>query len=111
MMTNASELKGKVALVTGGSRGIGAAIVLALAGAGADVALTFRDNAAMADEMVAKAAAFGGRAVAIKADSGDAEAVRAAVDRVAAEFGHLDILVNNAGAASFAAFEEASLID
>lgn len=110
-MTNAGELKGKVALVTGGSRGIGAAIVLALAGAGADVALTFRDNVTLAEEVAGKAIALGVRAVAIQADSADPEAVKAAVDSVAADLGRLDILVNSAGIAPAGAFDDASLAD
>jgi 3-oxoacyl-[acyl-carrier protein] reductase len=94
-MNNA--LKGKVALVTGGSRGIGAAVAVRLAEDGADVALTFHQNQRRADETVDRIKAAGGRAVAIQADSADPTAVTAAVDRAAAELGRLDILVNNAG--------------
>lgn len=93
----AQLLKGKRAIVTGGSRGIGAAIVKRLAEEGADVALTYSSSPARADEVVAAAKAAGVRALAIQADSAEAAAVTAAVDRAAAEFGGLDILVNNAG--------------
>ncbi|MEU4478063.1 3-oxoacyl-ACP reductase family protein [Micromonospora sp. NPDC023966] len=90
-------LDGKVALVTGGSRGIGAAVALRLAREGADVALTYERRANRAAELVEQIKAVGRRALAVPADSGDPAAVRAAVDRVAGEFGRLDVLVNNAG--------------
>ncbi|MEU1686181.1 3-oxoacyl-ACP reductase family protein [Micromonospora sp. NPDC005707] len=90
-------LDGKVALVTGGSRGIGAAVALRLAREGADVALTYERRADRAAELVEQIKAVGGRALAVPADSADPAAVRAAVDRVAGEFGRLDVLVNNAG--------------
>ncbi|MEV5832140.1 SDR family oxidoreductase [Nocardia sp. NPDC052112] len=92
-----SDLTDKVALVTGGSRGIGAAIVRHLAAAGADVALTYQHNELQAKSVVAEAEAVGRRAIAIQADSADAGAVVAAVHRAAAELGRLDVLVNNAG--------------
>ncbi|MBF6181294.1 SDR family oxidoreductase [Nocardia otitidiscaviarum] len=101
-----SDLTGKVALVTGGSRGIGAAIARALAAAGADVALTYQANEVLAKNMVAELEALGRRAVAIRADSADATAVAAAVDRAAAELGRLDVLVNNAGIFPAKPFEE-----
>ncbi|MDG4832975.1 SDR family NAD(P)-dependent oxidoreductase [Solwaraspora sp. WMMD1047] len=91
------ELNGKVALVTGGGRGIGAAVALRLAGEGADVALTFQRNQQRADEVVDQIKAAGRRAIAVRADSADPAAVVDAVDRVAGELGRLDILVNNAG--------------
>ncbi|WP_329106328.1 3-oxoacyl-ACP reductase FabG [Micromonospora sp. NBC_01699] len=90
-------LDGKVALVTGGSRGIGAAVAIRLAGDGADVAFTYRQDAEHAAQVVEQIKATGRRALAIRADSADADAVTGAVDGVAGEFGRLDILVNNAG--------------
>lgn len=93
-MTN---LMGKAALVTGGSRGIGAAIAMALAEAGADLALTFQGSKDRADAVVTRIESKGGRAVAIRADSADAAAVTASVDEAASALGRLDILVVNAG--------------
>ncbi|WP_280301619.1 SDR family NAD(P)-dependent oxidoreductase [Nocardia abscessus] len=101
-----SDLTGKVALVTGGSRGIGAAIARRLAAAGADVALTYQHAEGQAKTVVDAVEALGRRAVAIQADSADATAVRAAVDRAASELGGLDILVNNAGIFPAKPFEE-----
>lgn len=92
-----SILKGKAALVTGGSRGIGAAIALALAEAGADVAITFAASAAKAAEVVKQIEAKGVRGLAISADSADAAAVTKSVDEAAGKLGRLDILVANAG--------------
>ncbi|GAA2389091.1 3-oxoacyl-ACP reductase [Catellatospora methionotrophica] len=86
-----------MALVTGGSRGIGAAVALRLAEDGADVALTYQQNADRAEQVVEQIKAAGRRALAVRADSADTAALTAAVDQVAAEFGRLDILVNNAG--------------
>ncbi|UAK30059.1 SDR family oxidoreductase [Nocardia asteroides] len=101
-----SDLTGKVALVTGGSRGIGAAIARRLAAAGADVALTYQHAEGQAKTVVGEVEALGRRALAIQADSADATAVRAAVDRAASELGGLDILVNNAGIFPSKPFEE-----
>ncbi|MFI9719110.1 3-oxoacyl-ACP reductase family protein [Streptomyces sp. NPDC052396] len=87
----------RVALVTGGSRGIGEAAVLRLAAAGADVAFTYRSEEARAAEVAAKAEALGRRVRAIRADAADPAAVRASVAETVTAFGRLDILVNNAG--------------
>lgn len=92
-----STLSNKTALVTGGSRGIGAGIVRRLANDGADVAFTYVAGKEQADALVNEITAAGRRAIAIQADSADAAAVAAAVERTAAEFGKIDILVNNAG--------------
>jgi NAD(P)-dependent dehydrogenase (short-subunit alcohol dehydrogenase family) len=90
-------LTGKVALVTGGSRGIGGAIAKRLARDGADVALTYVRAPGKAQAVVAEIAGTGRRGLAIQADSADPGAIVAAIDRTVAEFGRLDILVNNAG--------------
>lgn len=92
-------LAGRRALVTGGSRGIGAEIVRRLAADGAAVAFTYGSSAAEADKLAAEIAADGGTSVAIQADSGDPEQVARAIDETVAQLGGLDILVNNAGVA------------
>ncbi|MGW7513991.1 3-oxoacyl-ACP reductase family protein [Streptomyces sp. NPDC054796] len=107
----ARPLRGKVALVTGGSRGIGAATALRLAEEGADVALTYATNAAKAADIVARVKALGSRALALRAESTDAAAVRAAVEDAVAEFGRLDILVNNAGTGAVGPVESVPLED
>jgi len=92
-----SKLKGKVALVTGGSRGIGAAIARCLAHEGANVALTYNNSADKANVVVTEIEQTGSSALSIAADSSDPSAIQAAVQKTVAEFGQLDILINNAG--------------
>jgi 3-oxoacyl-[acyl-carrier protein] reductase len=109
MASEMKRLTGRIALVTGGSRGIGAAIARRLASEGAAVAITYNASPEKANEVVRAIKAEGGKALAIKADSADAGEVTAAVERTAAELGGLDILVNNAGIGSFAPFDTFSL--
>ena len=92
-----SNLQGKVAFVTGGARGIGAAVVRRLASEGATVAFTYHSSAAGANELVASVEKAGGRAVAVKADVADAAALTNAINETARQLGKIDILVNNAG--------------
>jgi len=104
-------LRGRRALVTGGSRGIGAAIVRRLAREGADVALTYVSKPGEADETAAAARDLGVRGVAFQADSADPGSLVAVVERTARELGGLDILVNNAGVASMAPIDRFGLED
>jgi len=104
-----SNLAKKVALVTGGSRGIGAAIAKRLAADGASVAITYANDVAAASTVVKAIELGGGKAVAIQADAADAEAVKNAVEKAVATFGRLDVLVNNAGTAIPKPFEETTL--
>jgi 3-oxoacyl-[acyl-carrier protein] reductase len=98
-MAAGQDLSAHVALVTGGSRGIGAAVALTLAELGAAFAVNYRERAADADAVVAKITAGGGRAVAVAADVSQAAAVAAMIEQVASALGRIDILVNNAGVA------------
>jgi 3-oxoacyl-[acyl-carrier protein] reductase len=104
-------LKGKRALVTGASRGIGASIAKGLAAEGADVAITYEKSAERAAEVVRAIEAQGRRAVAIQADSADVAAVQASVETAVAKLGGLDILVNNAGILRVAELKDISLED
>ncbi len=106
-----ARLTGKVAFVTGGSRGIGAGIARRLAADGASVAITFTKGADAAAAVVKQVEDAGGKALAIQADAADAAAVTAAVEQIVAAFGRLDVLVNNAGTAVPKPFEETSLED
>lgn len=104
-----SSLQGKVALVTGAARRIGRATALALAGEGADVAITYRESAEDAARTVCELEALGVRAAAVRTDLRDPRSIRETVARVAAEFGRIDILVNNAGRFETAPMEEISV--
>jgi 3-oxoacyl-[acyl-carrier protein] reductase len=104
-----SKLTEKVALVTGGSRGIGAAIAKRLAADGADVAITYTKGADAAASIVKEIERSGRTAIAIQADAADADVVTAAVEKTVATFGRLDVLVNNAGTAIPKKFEETTL--
>ncbi|HWZ97166.1 MAG TPA: 3-oxoacyl-ACP reductase family protein [Candidatus Dormibacteraeota bacterium] len=103
------KLEGKIALVTGGSRGIGAAIAKRLAADGANVAITYSKGADAAASVVKEIERTGRKALAIQADAADSSAVKTAVEKTVDAFGRLDILVNNAGTAIPKPFEEATL--
>src|SRR5437879_7494141 len=94
---NGQKLAGKVAVVTGGSRGIGAAIAKRLATDGASVAVTYSKGADAAASVVKAIEHAGGRAIAIQADATEAKAVNAAAEKTVVTFGQLDVLMNNAG--------------
>src|SRR3989449_5463978 len=107
--TRMAILSDKTALVTGGSRGIGAAIAKRLAADGASVAITYTKGGDAAARVVKEIERAGGKAIAIQADAADAGAVEAAVEKTVATFGQLDVLVNNAGTAIPKTFEETTL--
>jgi 3-oxoacyl-[acyl-carrier protein] reductase len=104
-----SQLNKKVALVTGGSRGIGAAIAKRLAADGADVAITYSKGADAAASVVKEIERAGGKALAIQADAADAGAIKGAVDKTVSTFGGIDVLVNNAGTVVPKRFEDTTL--
>jgi 3-oxoacyl-[acyl-carrier protein] reductase len=103
------KLEGKIALITGGSRGIGAAIAKRLAADGANVAITYTKGADAAASIIKEIVQAGRKAIAIQADATDAAAVKAAVEKTVATFGRLDVLINNAGTAIPKTFEETTL--
>jgi 3-oxoacyl-[acyl-carrier protein] reductase len=103
------KLEGKIAFITGGSRGIGAAIAKRLAADGANVAITYTKGADAAASVVKEIERADGKAIAIQADATDADAIRAAVEKAVAAYGRLDVLVNNAGTAIPKTFEETTL--
>ncbi|MBT2543189.1 SDR family oxidoreductase [Streptomyces sp. ISL-44] len=104
-------MNGSVALVTGGSRGIGAASALRLAEDGFDVVVTYVNDARAAAEVVGKAEALGGRAMAVRADAGAAAGAATAVDETVRAFGRIDVLVNNAGVGVLGPLDELTLDD
>jgi len=102
-------LKGKTALITGGSRGMGAAIAQRLAADGANVAITYQSSAERAKDVVASLRELGAEALAIQADAAETQDVLKAVEQVAEAFGDIDILVNNAGVFNVKPFQDFSL--
>src|SRR6202011_5147416 len=107
--TMSKKLEGKIALITGDSRGIGAAIAKRLAAGGAKVAITYTKGADAAASVVKAIERAGGKAIAIQADAADVEAVKGAVEKTVATFGRLDVLVNEIGSAIPKTFEETTL--
>jgi 3-oxoacyl-[acyl-carrier protein] reductase len=111
MTTTYGTLNGRTALVTGGSRGIGAAAALRLAREGADVAVTYVNGKEAAEDVVRRIETLGRRAVALRADSADADEAAGAVERTTEALGGLDVLVNNAGVGVLGPLEGLSLAD
>src|SRR6516162_7681307 len=111
MDKSSKPLAGKIALVTGGSRSLGAAIARRLGSDGGTVAVTYSSSQDKAKEVVRDIEAAGGKALAIKADAASADAARAAVAKTVETFGGIDILVNNAGVLAIAPIEKFSLED
>jgi 3-oxoacyl-[acyl-carrier protein] reductase len=111
MTTITDRLSGKVALVTGGSRGIGAAIALRLAKEGTNVAITYVKDEQKAMEVVRAIESSGGKAISILADNADSNAIIKAVSQTVSTFGHIDILVNNAGFGVWSTIDQFSLED
>jgi 3-oxoacyl-[acyl-carrier protein] reductase len=110
-VTQSQRLAGKQALVTGGGRGIGAAVVRRLAAEGATVAVNYRSDAASAHELVQEIRSGGGQAAAFQADVGDPPQIKELVARVVGEFGGLDLLASNAGIEHFGALESITPAD
>lgn len=111
IMTSSPPLQGKIALVTGGSRGIGTAIVRRLVADGATVAFTYQQSLDAAQVLAGELEAAGGHVLALQADAADADAVAGAVDTVVQRFGRIDILVNNAGIGRLGTIDTATLDD
>jgi 3-oxoacyl-[acyl-carrier protein] reductase len=110
-MDNTNRLAGKVALVTGGSRGIGAEIVRRLAAEGADVGFTYHTGRDEAEQVAGQVRGFGRRVLTVRADLAEPTAPAAVVEAVAGEFGRLDILVNNAGITHWGSVAQTSVED
>src|SRR5450631_2375300 len=100
------DLKGKVALITGGGTGLGKVVALTLAREGANVAVVYSRSASEAAATVSELKALGSRSIAIQGDVSNSSDVKAIVERMVQEYGRIDVLMNNAGATVFAPFED-----